>query len=94
VEANILALSATVAAGKVFNVGCGSRISLNNLIGHLETILEMKAQVEYLPTRAGDVRDSLADISLAKRILGFLPQVSLEDGLRKTTLWFRAIARA
>jgi len=89
VAANILALTAAGAAGKVFNIGCGSRISLNALIGHLENILQVKAQVEYLPSRVGDVRDSLADISLASKVLGFSPQVSLEDGLSQTVAWFR-----
>jgi nucleoside-diphosphate-sugar epimerase len=94
IAANILALTAADAAGKVFNIGCGSRISLNALINHLEKILGVKAQVEYLPPRAGDVRDSLADISRARSILGFLPHVSLEDGLRHTVAWFREAVTA
>jgi len=93
VEANILALSATGASGRVFNIGCGSRISLNSLIRQLEKILEVTAQVEYLPPRTGDVRDSLADVSLAKNVLAFQPLVSLEDGLRRTVEWFRAAGR-
>jgi len=90
VQANILALSAPGAAGKVCNIGCGARVSLNQLVGLLETALGRKAKVEYLPERQGDVRDSLADINAAKNILGYLPQVSIEEGLRRTIDWFRA----
>ena len=89
VEANFLALTANGAAGKICNVGCGTRISLNQLVGILENILGLKAKVEYQPARLGDVRDSLADLGLAKSLLGYLPQVSIEAGLRKTIDWFR-----
>jgi UDP-glucose 4-epimerase len=89
VEANLLALASVGAPGKVFNIGCGSRITLNDLISNLETIANVKAQVEYLPARTGDVRDSLADITLAKNILGFVPKVTLQAGLQKTFDWFR-----
>jgi len=89
VQANLLALTADGAAGKMMNLGCGTRISLNQLVKQLENILGLNAQVEYLPARAGDVRDSLADIGLAERLLGYLPRVSVEDGLARTVDWFR-----
>jgi nucleoside-diphosphate-sugar epimerase len=92
VEANILALSASGAAGKLCNIGCGTRVSLNQLVGLLETALGRKAKIEYLPERPGDVRDSLADISAAKNIMGYVPRVSIEEGLRQTIDWFRAQA--
>jgi len=94
VEANLLALTADGAAGKMMNLGCGARISLNQLIRQLEMILGVIAAVEYLPARAGDVRDSLADIGLAQRLLGYRPAVSVEDGLARTVEWFRNQARA
>jgi UDP-N-acetylglucosamine/UDP-N-acetyl-alpha-D-glucosaminouronate 4-epimerase len=84
VAANLLALQAPDAAGKLFNVGCGERITLNRLIKELEAILKVKAEVDYLPARAGDVRHSLADITFARTILGYNPRVSLEEGLRRT----------
>lgn len=94
VEANLLALKATGAAGKVCNIGCGTRISLNQLVANLEKIIGRKANVEYQPARPGDVRDSQADITRAKNILDYSPQISIEDGLRKTVDWFRAQRRA
>jgi UDP-glucose 4-epimerase len=89
VEANLLALSAKGAAGAVCNIACGMRVTLNQLIKHLEQILGFKAEVEYLPARPGDVRDSLADINLAKSTLGYSPHVLIEEGLTKTIDWFR-----
>jgi len=94
VEANLLALTATGAAGRVCNIGCGTRISLNQLVALLEKIIGRKARVEYLPARPGDVRDSQADITRAKNILDYSPQVSIEAGLSKTVDWFRAQRRA
>lgn len=89
VEANLLALTAPAAAGKLCNIGCGARVSLNQLVRLLETQLGVKAKIEYLADRQGDVRDSLADITAAKNILGYLPKVSIEEGLRQTIEWFR-----
>jgi len=94
VEANLLALTATGAAGKVYNIGCGTRISLNQLVAILERIIGRKARVEYQPARPGDVRDSQADIARAKSILDYSPQISIEAGLSKTVDWFRAHGRA
>jgi len=94
VEANLLALTADGAAGKMMNLGCGARVSLNQLIRQLEMIVGVSAEVEYLPARAGDVRDSLADIGLAKRLLGYRPAVSVDDGLARTVEWFRSQAGA
>jgi UDP-glucose 4-epimerase len=87
VEANILALRAPRAAGSVINIGCGERITLNRLIKILEAILEAQATVDYQPARPGDVRDSLADISLAQDLLGYQPKVTVAEGLRRTVTW-------
>jgi nucleoside-diphosphate-sugar epimerase len=92
IEANILALTATRAAGSVINIGCGERITLNRLIAILEEIMGVRAAVDYQPARPGDVRDSLADISLAKELLGYQPKVAVEEGLRRTVAWFAANA--
>jgi UDP-glucose 4-epimerase len=94
VEANLLALTAQAAVGNVCNIGCGARISLNQLVAVLERIIGCKANVEYHPARQGDVRDSQADISRAKSLLGYSPRVSIEDGLGKTVDWFRAHLRS
>jgi nucleoside-diphosphate-sugar epimerase len=92
VEANLRALEAAEAQGKVLNIGCGERITLNRLIRSLEEILGIHATVNYVPPRAGDVRHSLADISQAKNILGYSPLVGVEEGLRRTVEAMRAEA--
>ena len=92
VEANILALRAARAAGYVINVGCGERVTLNRLVELLQEILKVRATVDYQPARPGDVRDSLADISLAEEILGYRPRVALAEGLQRTVAWFSANA--
>ena len=84
IEANLLAMRANEAPGRVFNIGCGEHISLNRLIRELEGILGLKAIVNYADPKPGDVRHSLADIRLARRILGYRPSIMFEAGLRKT----------
>ena len=84
VEANFLALGTTKALGKVCNVGCGERVTLNHLIRLLERILSMNAQVGRSAPKAGDVRHSLADIALARVVLGYEPIVKVEEGLKRT----------
>jgi nucleoside-diphosphate-sugar epimerase len=90
VQANFLALRAIEGPGNVCNVGCGEKVSLNELIRLLETILGIKAEVNYTAARAGDVRHSLADLSLAHRILGYEPTVMVMEGLRRTVKAFKA----
>jgi nucleoside-diphosphate-sugar epimerase len=84
VEANLLALEAPDAAGKMCNIGCGERITLNRLVTLLEQQLRTKAQVSYTPPNAGDVRNSLADIERAKVLLRYRPEIMIEEGLRRT----------
>ena len=84
VDANLLALQATKACGKVLNVGCGERITLNALIQLLEEIVGVKAKVSYSASKPGDVRHSLADINLARRLLEYEPKVMVKEGLRRT----------
>jgi nucleoside-diphosphate-sugar epimerase len=93
VEANLLALRAPRAAGSVINVGCGQRITLNCLIRNLEEIFQARATVRYEARRPGDVRDSLADISRAQKLLGYQPRVEVTEGLRRTVAWFSAKTR-
>jgi nucleoside-diphosphate-sugar epimerase len=90
VEANMLALKRPSVAGKVCNIGCGERITLNQLIRLLEGILNTKANVTYGPARPGDVRHSLADIDLACHLLGYEPKVMIGEGLRRTVRAMRA----
>jgi nucleoside-diphosphate-sugar epimerase len=89
VQANVLALRAIAAPGNVCNVGCGEKVTLNELIRLLEAILGIKAKVNYTAPRAGDVRHSLADLGLARRILGYEPKVMVKEGLKGTAETFR-----
>ena len=85
VQANMVACSAPAeACGEVFNVGCGARISVNELWRQITGILESKARAQYEPARVGDVRDSLASLDRSRRVLGYEPVVSLEEGLQRT----------
>src|SRR5262245_35641541 len=84
VQANLLAVKAQNVGGGIFNIGCGERITLNRLIQLLEKTAGVTAEVVMGAPRPGDVRHSLADISLAKTSLGYLPQVGIEEGLRRT----------
>jgi UDP-glucose 4-epimerase len=84
VRANLLAADAPGAVGHVINVAGGRRISLNELLAALQQITGSKVPAIYGPSRVGDVRHSLADLGRARTLLGFEPQVSLADGLRRT----------
>jgi nucleoside-diphosphate-sugar epimerase len=88
VDATLRACNAVDASGKVFNGGTGSRITLNKVIKVLERITGKKIQPSYVASRTGDVRDSQADISLARRVLGYEPAVEFEEGLRRTWTWY------
>jgi nucleoside-diphosphate-sugar epimerase len=90
VQANLLACEAPNASGKVFNVGVGERISLNEVLRELGKITGKRLEAKYEPPRDGDIRDSQADISQARECLGYYPQVSFEEGLARTFEWYRA----
>jgi UDP-N-acetylglucosamine/UDP-N-acetyl-alpha-D-glucosaminouronate 4-epimerase len=90
VQANLLAARAKEAPGTVCNVGCGERITLKELIESLEKILNVRADVKWAAPKAGDVRHSLADIRLARTLLGYKPQVDVIDGLRRTVEAFKS----
>jgi len=89
VEANLLAGRSPDATGEVFNVGCGSRVSLLAIIASLERLVGRPLQRNHTPGRAGDVAHTLADVSKAKRLLGYTPLVSFDDGLQRTFEFFK-----
>ena len=90
IQANRLACEApSEACGKVFNVACGERISLLDILGIICRLAGKQVLPSFEPPRKGDVRDSLADISRARELLGYDPQVSFEQGLSRTFAWFR-----
>jgi nucleoside-diphosphate-sugar epimerase len=94
VAGNLLAASApsTKAAGEVFNLASGGQISLNVLLETLETIIGGDIAPTYTDPRPGDIRHSRADIGKARKGLGFSPEISFEDGLRRTVAWYREAA--
>ncbi|MBI4638164.1 MAG: SDR family oxidoreductase [Candidatus Rokubacteria bacterium] len=84
VEANVLAARAPAVGGEIFNVGCGERVSLLAIIEKLEAILGRRLERRHTPSRPGDVPHSLADVSKGKRLLGYVPLVGFDAGLRRT----------
>lgn len=86
VQANMLACTAEAEAvsGKVFNVGCGDRISVLQLWEEIRDLIGSTVEAVHTETRAGDVRDSLADLTRIRESMGYAVTVSLEEGLRRT----------
>jgi nucleoside-diphosphate-sugar epimerase len=90
VSANLLAAgSSNKLSGQVVNIACGERISLNQLLHHIGEEAGKKLEPEYVPGRAGDVRDSLASIEAAKKLIGYEPKVKVGEGLKKTFAAFK-----
>lgn len=90
VAANLLACIAPAeeVAGQVFNIGSGARISVNHVYRTLQQILNFPSPPVYAPARAGEIRHSYADISLARTKLGHVPHVPFEDGIKRTVDWY------
>jgi nucleoside-diphosphate-sugar epimerase len=92
VRANIQACEAPKeACGKVVNIACGDRVSLLDILEIVYDLAGRRVAPRFEPPRAGDVRDSLADISLAKELLGYEPRVGFPEGLSRTFDFFRAL---
>jgi len=89
VDGVLRACHAPGASGEVINVATGGRISLNQLFRTVRDLVRAKIEPIYRDSRAGDVRDSQADISKARRLLGYEPVVTFEEGLEKTVEWHR-----
>ncbi|MCD6378383.1 MAG: SDR family oxidoreductase [Planctomycetes bacterium] len=91
-EANWLAANAPAEKcdGTVINIACGARTTLNEILDLLRELLHTDIEAEYTDPRPGDVRHSLADVSLAKKVIGYEPKVYFADGLRKAIDWYAA----
>ena len=89
VEANLLAARATRTAGEVVNVACGTAVTVNEVISVINELVGKNIKPVYADPRAGDVKHSLADISLAEKIIGYKTVVSFKDGLQKAIEWYR-----
>ena len=90
VDATLRACTAPAAVGKVINVGVGRSYTLNQTIALLNGIFGREVEPRHDPPRKGDALHSLADVSLARQLLGYEPRVSFEEGLRRTVDWFRS----
>jgi nucleoside-diphosphate-sugar epimerase len=92
VDANLRAckVPAAQAAGKVFNVATGRRVTLNETFKLLQPLTSYSGSPAYAAERGGDIKHSLADISLAEQHLGYTPKVNFEEGLRRTVEWYRS----
>ena len=92
VSANLLACAAPAAecAGRVFNCATGQRSTLNETFETLKGLTGYKGSVKYAPERGGDIKHSLADISMAQKHLGYKVLVNFEDGLRRTVEWYKS----
>jgi nucleoside-diphosphate-sugar epimerase len=89
VDGVLRACEAPNVAGEVINVATGQAISLNELLSVMKNLVGSTVAARHLLPRAGDVRDSLADIAKARDLLGYSPSVPVRDGLQKTLEWFR-----
>jgi nucleoside-diphosphate-sugar epimerase len=89
VDGVLRACEAPGASGQIINVATSGRISLNDLFQEMKKIVGATVEPTYAPPRAGDVRDSQADIRKAKTLLGYEPIVSFEEGLARTIEWYR-----
>lgn len=92
VEANLLAATQPMAAGCVFNVGTGSSIQILNLWQLICELSDIKIDPVFAPPRAGDIHESIADISEIEKKLGYHPQIRLRQGLIDTLAWYRSMA--
>jgi UDP-glucose 4-epimerase len=92
VHANLLAAAAPAGkvSGQMMNTASGTRITLNETFEILRELTGYNGKPAYAQGRAGDIRDSLADIRLAGKLLGYEPIVDLREGLRRTVDWYRA----
>ncbi len=90
IQANLAACAAPkTACGKVFNIACGERVSLLDILEIVYGLAGKRVTPRFEPARPGDVRDSLADISRAKELLGYDPKVGFPEGLSRTFAFFR-----
>lgn len=94
VHANLLAADApaTKVSGTMMNIATGKRITLNETFRILRDLTGYKGEPSYMPARAGDIHDSLADIRVAGELLGYEPLVDFGEGLRRTVEWYRESA--
>jgi UDP-glucose 4-epimerase len=92
VRGNLAAAERPAAAGGTFNVACGRQYNLLELIASINRVLGTSIEPNFEPARAGDVRDSLADITAARSALGYEPTIDFDEGLRRSIAYYRTLA--
>lgn len=93
VEANFLSCKNDGVSGKIFNIACGERFTINRLLKELYSLTGKEGNPVYTDPRSGDIRHSQADIRSAKEIIGYEPKVDFKEGLKKTVEWFKIGSR-
>jgi nucleoside-diphosphate-sugar epimerase len=88
VDANLLATTSAIAPGRYYNIACGAQYTLNKMLDMLREIIGTDIKAKYTPPHPGDIKHSFADISLARKELGFNPNVDFKAGLQMTVEWF------
>jgi len=91
VQGNLLAANARHAVGRTINVACGKQINLLQLVAAINKVLGTNIEPEFTDPRPGDIRDSLAEISLARELLGYEPAVDFDEGLRRSIEYYKAL---
>ncbi|MFN7956374.1 MAG: SDR family oxidoreductase [bacterium] len=94
VDANLRALEAPKAAGEAMNVAAGTRTSLLEMLAHIQQILGTSIAPKHVESRAGDVRDSLADLTKVSQLTGYAPKIGLREGLERYVAWARSVRDA
>jgi nucleoside-diphosphate-sugar epimerase len=89
VQANLLAARAKETHGEVVNIACGEAVTVNAIVGMINRLLGKNVKPIYAPARPGDVKHSLADITAAKKLIGFQPVLLFREGLEKSIDWYR-----
>jgi len=89
VRANLCAARAKKTNGEVVNVACGEKVTVNEIIALINEMVGKNVVPHYAPARAGDVKHSLADITAARKLIGFEPVVLFRDGLQRAITWYR-----
>jgi UDP-glucose 4-epimerase len=92
VAGNLAAADAEGVAGKIINVACGRQFTLLDLIAAINRVLGTNITPVFEPARPGDVYESLADITLARKLLGYTPTIDFEEGLRRSIDYYRGLS--
>ncbi len=92
VAGNLAAAEAPDAPGKVFNVACGSQFTLLDLVAAINEVIGTDIKPIFAEARKGDVRESLADITAAREVLGYEPAIDFNKGLRRSIDYYRSLA--